>query len=212
MSNETTKILLALPKKKKRKKKVHGVFKHGTLNSIMDQQYPDSANPIAWRPGQAGTVMALGVPSETHSSYIYPVVPTDVHWGIENLTGVGKAFHKKTFWRGKKASLPQTAPMFKHSNQSNGPEGAEPTPGCRQGLWEHWKKTCSKGERNLALSAQPRQACPMEVVVSGHENLSSANNSRDAPEKGLYTLAKSTLTKLYTFCDQNTWLWRTLTA
>lgn len=46
------------------------------------------------------------------------------------------------------------------------------------------KKNCSKGERNLALSAQPRQASPREVMVSGHESLSSANNSRDSPEKG----------------------------
>lgn len=130
-------------------------------------------------------------------------------WRVRKPSKEGeRAFHKKTSWR-EITSLPL---MFRHSNQSNGPEGAEPMPDCRQGLWKHWKKTCSKGERNLALSPQPRQTCPREVVVSGHENLSSANNPRDTQETGLYAWAKSTLLLNSTVYDQNTPLWQTLTA
>lgn len=55
--SKTTEVFLALGKN------AHDVFIHTTLNSIMDQQYPDSANPIVWCLGRAGTVMALGVPS-----------------------------------------------------------------------------------------------------------------------------------------------------
>ena len=39
-------------------------------------------------------------------------------------------------------------------------------------------------EKNLASNLQIRNACPVEVVVSGHGNLSSANNFRAPGRRG----------------------------
>ena len=82
--------------------------------------------------------------------------------------------------------------MCRHTSQSNEPEGLEPKPRCGQGPWKPWKRTCYKGERNLAPRPQPRHVCPREVGISCHKNLPTPRTL--GPSRGtLYKGAERTL-------------------